>query len=323
MKKRFVLFTLFLALLLAFSSAYAQAETDVAKVHILRPGEDMEAKRKALSLPSYYDAPHEHAGDALLVIPATPGSVYELFSVELNEEGKLVLAELRERFTVAKYCGGIVLRQTISETIPNLAVCFMGTDRVRQCWVPRFNGMDGSLMLDKSFSPIREPGENPEEKIYSQTDDPLITGDQLIDQPHVMVGKLKSAEHLSSLAAEYRFAPKGAFNSEMPHHFFFMPLILPTSIRLHAVENRGGDGFIQPSPLREILLNDDEAAVFSLDLSTKTEPNDPDTERSFAFSATDTTTGKTSYWYPSINSNTGKLEGFGLGETEKFIQWPY
>ena len=325
MKKTVIFSVFFLTLLLLATSGtgYAQAENKVAGVHILSPGENMEAKIRALDLRYYMDATEADSGEEFLIVPAIAGTMLETFSVEMDEDSKLRLGDRQSRLNVASENVGFVLRFHVSEGIPNLAMCIMGENRLRECWIPRYSGEDGSLILDEGFYPLRERGENENAKKYSQATGPLLDGPELIDQPHVLVERLRDSKHLADLVAEYRFVPKGELKPEMPHHFLFMPLVLPSTINLHVVTYRGGDGTIDPEPAASIHLNGDDAAVFSLDLDALAASGDSDEEYEYMFSETSGETGDTYFWIPGVNKETGRPEGAGMGPVEKFLLWPY
>ena len=321
MKRKFVLFALVLTLVLAtFTFAYAEGKEDVARVHIILPGEKIESKRKTFGLnytldtglSDYSADPNQHDGKNVFLIMPTPAAVnaaYEVHTLEMDEQGQLCLTDVQESFKISRAGTGIILRHLVSEGIPNLAVCILGENRLRDCWVPRYNNMDGSLVLDEGFYQIRGGG-GEDKKVYSRSTEPLLSGAQLIDQPQVMVGALESAEQLNALAKERGFTPIGAFNPAKPRNFIFVPLVLPTTMRLHVVEYQGGDGFMNPVPLTEIALDDYGAAVFSFDPADLHDSNNPEEEREYAFTAVDGTTGKVYYWYPSMEQ---------LGVPGKFV----
>ena len=312
-----------LLLVATFGIGHAHAEKKVAGVHIVHPDEDLDAKARALNLPSYMDTYQDVPGNTFLVIPATAGGKLEAFSVEIGEDGKLHLGTKQETLNVSRAGEGFVLRHLVSEGMPNWAVCLLGLDRQRECWIPRFSGEDGSLILDKGFYPVREKGENKSKKSYSHDTTPLLTGPELIDQPQAFVERLKDANHLARLAAKYRFVPKGELKPEMPHHFLFVPLALPVTIKLHVMHNKAGDGTIDPTPVAAISLKDDEAAVFSLDLDSLKVRSTHEENFEYTFMSVNDTTGETGYWLPRVNYETGKLEGYGLGPIEKFMHWSY
>jgi len=327
--KRITVFSLVvLTLILAVAAGHSQAAEKaaakkIAGVHIIHPGEDLEAKARALKLPYYMDAMQSEEGDVFLVMPANAETMMEVFMLEMNDDGSLRLGAKHSRLKVSNEGEGFVLRHLVSEGIPNLAMCFMGVDRHRNCWVPRYSGEDGSLILDDGFYPVREQSEGKGKKNYSKAAEPLLTGSELIDSAQVFVERLKGPKHLARLSAECRFVPKGELQSGKPHHLLFVPLILPTTLKLHIMRNRGGDGVVDPDPVWEILLNENEAAVLSLDLNTPPAPASPDEETEYVFIAVDGATGETYYWAPRINPKTGYPEGYGLGPIEKFAEWPY
>ena len=325
MKKMFVFSAAILLLLLTstFVAEYAQAGKKVAGVHIVHSDEDLEAKSRVLKLPYYMDAYLEDSGDTFLVLPATAGSKMEIFTITLDDDGKLHLGAKQSDLTVSNAGEGLVWRFPVSEGIPTMAMCFMGKDRKRECWIPRHSGKDGSLILDEGFYPVREKNKNESDKTYSQGTEPLLTGHELMNLPHMFVERLKDAQHLAYLAAKNRFEPKGELTLEMPHHFLFVPLELPTTVRLHIEKNRGGDSIMDPTPVASITLNDFDAAVFSLDLHALTDPDNPDENPTYLFVADNDTTGESYYWRPQINHKTGVFEGYGLGPVEEFAPWPY
>ena len=325
MKKVSVLLVVILALMVTvFGLGFAQAAKKIAGVHRVHSGESLEAKVKTLKMPYYMDAHHDpvDGSDTFLVLPANAGCKMEVFAVEMSDDAQLHLGAKQTEITVANAGEGFVLRHLVSEGIPNLAICFMGEDRQRECWIPRYSGVDGSLVLDEGFYPVREKGEDESEKTYSHATEPLLTGPELVDQPYILVARLKDAKHLAKLAAENRLEPKGEFKKEMPHHFFFVPLVEPATIGLYVLKYRGGDGFMDPDPVAEVVLKDSSAAVFSLDLDSLTDPDNPDENPAYIFVLTDHATGGRYHWGPQINHDTGALEGYGLGPVEKFIHWP-
>ena len=316
-------FVLTLLCLTLCGNLSAQAEKLVAGVHIVNAGEDLESKRRALGLPYYLDVDGDAPGQIFLLMPTKSGLRYEVFGLEMAEDGQLHLGSVQQRFGVSNAGEGIVLRHRVPEGIPNLAVCLMDEDRQRQCWVPRYSGLDGSLVLDEGFYPAREDqAKNESTKTYAQASEALLTGTELLDQPYVMVSPLKNAGQLARMAAEYRFVPKGTINPEKTHHFLFMPLILPAAVRLHIIDYRGGDGFMRPVPEMEIRM-DDQAAVLSLDLFGLNNPDKPDEEKSYVFVWQLDGEEETHLWYPVLNNTNGRWEGHGMGASGKFIPWPY
>jgi hypothetical protein len=328
MKKMAVVTLVVLALILAAAADYAQAAKKaaakkVAGVHIVHPGEDLETKARALKLPYYMDATQNSEGDMFLVMPANAETMMEVFALEMNDDGSLRLGSRQSRIKVSNAGEGFVLRHLVPEGIPNLAMCFFGEDRHKVCWIPRYSGEDGSLVLDEGFYPVRESNEDKNGKKYSKAPGPLLTGPDLFDSAQVFVERLKGPKHLARMAAEHRFVPRGELQPDKPHHLLFVPLNLPTTIKLHIMRNKGGDGFIDPEPVWQILLNDDDAAVLSLDLNTPPDQASPDEENEYIIMAVDGATGETYYWSPRINPKTGYPEGYGLGPVEKFVEWPY
>ena len=325
MKKMLVFSAVILAPLLVatFGIGHAQAQKRVAGVHIVHPGEDLEAKSRVFKLPNYMDFYQDVPGDTFLVMPTTAGGKIEVFAVDMGNDGKLHLGTKQWGVDVLSARAGFVLRHVVSEGIPNLAVCILGQDRRRDCWIPRNSGADGSLILDAGFYPVRVSGENRNNKKYSQETRPLLTDTDLIDQPQVFVERLKDAKHLASLAAKHQFVPKGEFKPEMPHHFLFVPQVQPTTVRLHVMHNQAGDGTIDPVPVAAIPLKNDEAAVFSIDLAAFADRSTDEENFEYTFVVADDKTGEVYHWIPRINHETGRLDGYGLGPLEKLVYWPY
>ena len=323
MKKHAVLSSLMLVILLGVClfPAHAQTQAPFAKVHILLPGEDLEVKIKKLGLRYYSGMPPEAPGDAFLVIPA-PNTHLEVFEVAMNEDASLRLGERQYFMEVSQPNIGFVLRHIVPESMPNLALCIMDETRQRHCWIPRYDGVSGALVLDAGFSPVREKGENIAQKRYSYESEPLLTGPELMDQPLFFVKRLQDAKELAKLVAEYKFTPKGKILPGKPHNILFMPLVVPAKVSLHIMEFRGGDGYINPKAVQEITLGDNDAAVFSLDLISLINPKDPGNEDSYAFLIVDSDNQK-HFWMPQINRESGTLEGGGLGPMDKFMHWPY
>ena len=302
----------------------AMAEQPVAAVHIVGPEEDLEAKRSAMGLPYLIDTDREAPGQIFLVIPTMAGQRFETFALEMGADEQLHLGNTLQRFDISGAGAGIVVRHPVSEGIPSFAVCLMGDDRTRQCWVPRYNGTDGSLVLDRGFYPAwEELAANETGKISSMADESLLTGNELMDQPYIMVKPLESENQLAKLADAYRFVPVGTFKPEMPHHVMLMPLVVPAKARLYVMEHKGGDGFLRPAPEEEISLDEFGAAVFSLDLFGLNSPDDPDDEKSYVFAFQVDGEKEEYHWYPRLNRETGQWGGTGFGTSGKFIAWPY
>jgi len=324
MKTSSAVSVLVLALFCLTLSSTAQAEERVAGVHILHPGENLEAKRKALGLGSYTDVSSDTSGEAFLLISDKAGVMYEVFALDFNEaDGQLHLGRLLEGFSAHGKKGGIILRHHVPEGVPNLAVCFRGEDRLRQCWIPRFSGLDGSLVLDEGFYPVREPGEKANKKKYSRESGTRLPPAELIDQPYVMMEQLHGKDQLARMAAEYRFVPKGEFRADRTHNFLFVPLVLPVTLSLYVMDYSGGDGTLRPAPEVEMRLTDNEVAVFSLNLDAFAGKSSEHFEESaYVFQVRIDGNENTHFWFPHKDRDSGAWEGYGFGAFGKFIRWP-
>ena len=322
MKKRILHLCIALTLLpgIFFVPGQTLAQENLAGVHIVLPGEDLDAKVKAFDLRYYTDIDQNLPGETFLIMP-TPDTQIGIFDVELDEKGALHLGKRKWFMNINVPNIGLVLHHPVPEGIPNLAVCLTGNDRQRICWVPRYNGEYGSLELDPGFYPIREKDEDTTKQQYSRPTKPLLSGPELIDQPLFFVERVKDAGHLARLAAEFKFVPKGEFNPDLPHHVLLAPLVVPATVKLHIMEYKGGDGDLNPNPIKEITLENSDTAIFSLNLDDLKNPNNPDEEKQYVFVATDID-GSQHLWVMEIDSASELLNGYGLGPLEKFIRWP-
>ena len=321
MKRHIVFLVLVLLSGLLLVPDQLPAQEKLAGVHRVLPDEDLDAKAKAFDLRNHIDLTPDTPGDIFLVTPA-PNTKLELFSVNMDEKSRLRLGK-RQEFINAETPGyGVVLRHLVPEGIPNLALCITGSDRQRNCWIPRYDGESGALVLDAGFYPVREKVEDPRKKQYVQATEPVLSGPELLDQPFIFVERLKNADHLTGLVAEYRFAPKGEFNHSLPHHFLFAPLVVPLVVKLHVMEYKGGDGYLNPVAIKEITLGDNDVAVFSLNLHDLNNPNNQAEEKQYVFLVVDSD-GEHHMWMPGIDPASGLLNGYGLGPLEKFMRWPY
>ena len=309
----------------------AQAQGRVAGVHILKPGEDLEAKQKNMGLAFYMDFDQNAKGDAFLLISPKAKTRLEIFELKMGEDSKFVFGKLLNSVDMQQENAAFVLRHRVSEGIPNLAVCFRGSEAERTCWVPRYEGVNGALVLDPGFYPVRDKGENAATKKYEQAKKAFISGPDYLAGPLFFVERLKDQAQLNKMAKENRFTPKGKFDPKQPHHFLFVSTTIPITIKLHVMEYRGGDGFLNPKPVAEIKLNDvdgiSEAAVFSIDLNTFKATNKDDLEKGYIF-VTEDKHGEY-MWTPQIDQATGKFTGYGFGRfgnqepIEAFMQWHF
>ena len=322
MGKKIIRFCIALTLLpgIFLVPSHSLAQENLAGVHIVLPSEDLDAKAKAFNLRYYTDIDDNHTGDTFLIIPA-PATQIGIFDIEMDEKGTLHLGKRKWFMNIGVPNIGVVLHHLVPEGIPNLAVCLTGNDRQRICWVPRYNGEYGSLELDSGFYPIREKNEDATKKQYSRATKPLLSGSELIDQPLFFVERVRDAGHLARLAAEFKFVPKGEFNPDLPHHVLLAPLVVPATVKLHIMEYKGGDGDLNPTAIKEITLENNDAAVFSLNLDDLKNPTDPNEEKQYVFVAVDID-GSQHLWIMEIDSASGLLNGYGLGPLEKFIRWP-
>ena len=312
------LFSILSAILICGASPVTAQET-VAGIHIVNPGEDLEVKRKELNLSYYLDPwPHDAAkgksADVFLIIPEVDDLLLEIFDLEIAEDSSLHLGKRQNAMTAPSTGSAFILRHTVSEGIPNLAICFTGEERLKKCWVPRYSGQDNSLILDPGFFPRRTKAKNEQKKLYTQGTDPMLTGPELIDQPLFMVRRLWDEEQLTTLAKNFNIVPKGAFKNDQPYNLIFLPLVYPGRMNLHILEYQGGDGLLADQ-LEEFILNDNEAAVVALNFKALGE------EKGYAV-CTFNEQDEMFMWLPAIDEETGLLDGYGLGPRDKFIHWP-
>lgn len=309
-----VVFTFILLSAMLSGAQASQAQEELARICIADPGENIDQKIKKLGLGAYYDLQPDAPGDIFIMAPTSGKRRVEVFDLKTVEDGSMHLADLKEVIGPATYQPVYLLRHPVSKDRPDLAVCYTGNDRLRQCWVPRYNKENGALILDPGFSPLRTTSKIDQARRYERTGKPFLTGSELIDQPHFMVRRVESREQLAALASQFNVTPKGEFKDGLPHHFLFMPVTVPAKLMLSIEEDQGGS-VARTKDLAEITLQDGEAAVFSLDL------RDLGADNHYTFGSFVDTDTFFYWWSPSINQQTGDLEGHGLSLLDKFIPW--
>ncbi|MDL2313520.1 hypothetical protein LJC36_00900 [Desulfovibrio sp. OttesenSCG-928-C14] len=307
-------FILLAAMLLGAQASLAQEE--LAGICIADPGENIDQKIKKLGLGAYYDLHPDAPGDIFIMAPSSGEKRVEVFGLKTAEDGSMHLADLKEVIGPAKYQAVYLLRHPVSKDRPDLAVCYTGNDRLRQCWVPRYNKENGALILDPGFFPLRTTSKIDQARRYERAGKPFLTGSELIDQPHFMVHRLESREQLAALASQFKITPKGEFKDGLPHKFLFMPITVPATLMLAVEEDQGGN-VVRTKDLAEITLQDGEAAVFSLNL------HDLGADNYYTFGSCVDADISFYWWSPSINQQTGDLEGHGLSLLDKFIPWSF
>ena len=280
-----------------------------AEIMIMKQNSDAEKVRKARDLPYILDFMDDEGGDTFLIVPDKDGVIIEVLEVRFQDNGQLALGKEIVSHEMSQRAV-FVLKMVVAEGIPGKIVCLANRNEdggARSCWVPRYSGISGALILDPGFRPLSVAGNSGQQ--YEQASAPLLTEvEPRIIQPFVMVKAIKDENDFNSFCQRNSFKPIGAFYAAKPHKLVFIPMFYPMTIEMVATEENGGDIRMTETLVR-YSLKDDEIGVFCFDVATE--------ENGFVFKAA---SGDDAHlWWTSISS-TGELGGFGY--EEHFIAWP-
>jgi hypothetical protein len=312
----FLLFTLFAPNL----AGAAPATETLARVTIVKPGDDLETIRKQRNLSYYLDLLGGNGDDVFLVVPEKDFAALELFEPEIDGNGALALAKRLLSSENISPRTGFIVRMRVSEGIPNLVLCLSESNGARTCWTPRYSGVDNSLVLDPGFAPAASANTASQ---YSAAAVPLLTNTEFLNQPLLMVWSATdksrandmTRHQINALADRFKITLKGQFRADMPNTFVLLPLVTPVTVWLHATKEVGGDSILA-DVLQQQTLKDGEAMLFSLDFAKRGE------DRSYAVKTLDAR-GDEHIWWMQVDAETGKPGGFGFGPAEKFIPWGF